>query len=338
MIYRIYLPDPQAFFDVFKGLKSSASTAAATFFGKKNANRKPKLAALPEAAFNLLQWAQYGETFDFERRNHEANDNTSSDAEDENMIEQNEDELNGEGEKMGDAEKIPTWAKSVVDDTSGHGKALAECDGPKGLNVQLRPYQRQALQWMTEREAESDSQELTEQLELLAELSPNRAVAKSPPGDTRIHCECGPVVVADEVASTCTTVSGETKTASHPLWEKRYLASHDLSVAKCFYVQPLFGVGTSHPPRPPQPCRGGILADSMGLGKTMMLLALIGKSKEEDGDEARNKSTLVVGPLSLLTQWQEEIETKTNLTCRVYYGDKKSDDYTGADVVLTTCK
>ena len=311
----------------------------------------------------MLEWAQHGETFEFEEKNHhhqngnntanESNDeNRSSDSEeedDDNMIEQNEEELNGgAGGAAEDAEKnVPTWAKSVVDEASSsaqQGKVLAECEGPKSLNVQLRPYQRQALHWMTERELESDAQELTEQLQLLSELSPHKCLAQSrPPGDIMIHCECGPVVVADQVASTCTAVSGETKTASHPLWERRYLASADLSVAKCFYVQPLFGVGMAYPPTPPQPCRGGILADSMGLGKTVMLLALIGKSKEEeDQKEANNgnKSTLVVGPLSLLAQWEEEIASKTNLTCRVHYGDKKSDDYSDADVdvVLTTCK
>ena len=54
-----------------------------------------------------------------------------------------------------------------------------------------------------------------------------------------------------------------------------------------------------------------------------------------------NNSTLVVAPLSLLHQWQEEIEDKTSLSCRVHYGNKNKNTsaigtYDSVDVVLTT--
>ena len=79
-----------------------------------------------------------------------------------------------------------------------------------------------------------------------------------------------------------------------------------------------------------------------GLGKTVMLLALIMKCNEERvkrGDDSEEGPTLVVAPLSLLLQWEEEIDTKTNLTYRVHYGDMArsaaGEDFS-KDVILTT--
>lgn len=54
-------------------------------------------------------------------------------------------------------------------------------------------------------------------------------------------------------------------------------------------------------------------------------------------------TTLVVAPLSLISQWEEEMATKTNLTSLVYY-DSSSKKLTGGhcfsnvDVVVTTCE
>jgi len=75
-----------------------------------------------------------------------------------------------------------------------------------------------------------------------------------------------------------------------------------------------------------------------GLGKTVMLLALILKCKELDGGGRRQGPTLVVCPLSLVQQWAEEIETKSSLSYIVFYGDQKptSCDFGGADIVITT--
>jgi len=80
-----------------------------------------------------------------------------------------------------------------------------------------------------------------------------------------------------------------------------------------------------------------------GLGKTVMLLALILKHKEKqqaEGNSSKRLPTLVVAPLSLITQWEEEIKTKTSLSCRVCYGDQTKgnsslDDF-DVDVVVTT--
>jgi SNF2 family DNA or RNA helicase len=70
-----------------------------------------------------------------------------------------------------------------------------------------------------------------------------------------------------------------------------------------------------------------------------MLLALILKSKES-AEGSKGGPTLVVAPLSLISQWEEEIETKTSLSYLVWYGDqtkgKSSEDDFDCDVVITS--
>ncbi|CEJ86352.1 hypothetical protein VHEMI04083 [[Torrubiella] hemipterigena] len=83
--------------------------------------------------------------------------------------------------------------------------------------------------------------------------------------------------------------------------------------------------------------KGGILADDMGLGKTISTLSLILDRKAT----SRPKTNLIIGPLSLIRQWEEEIKSKTkashSLSVFVYHNKKAtSDDLLQYDVVLTT--
>ncbi|ODA83214.1 hypothetical protein RJ55_01725 [Drechmeria coniospora] len=83
--------------------------------------------------------------------------------------------------------------------------------------------------------------------------------------------------------------------------------------------------------------KGGILADDMGLGKTISMLALM-LARPARG---RPKTNLIVGPLSLLRQWEEEIKCRTKLSHRlsvfIYHGKKATtDELLRYDVVLTT--
>ncbi|KAL1873175.1 hypothetical protein Daus18300_003994 [Diaporthe australafricana] len=53
--------------------------------------------------------------------------------------------------------------------------------------------------------------------------------------------------------------------------------------------------------------KGGLLADTMGLGKTVQALSLIIAHPSRD---PKRKTTLIVAPLALLRQWEKEISTK----------------------------
>ncbi|KAL7930474.1 SNF2 family N-terminal domain-containing protein [Trichoderma chlorosporum] len=83
--------------------------------------------------------------------------------------------------------------------------------------------------------------------------------------------------------------------------------------------------------------KGGILADDMGLGKTISTLALMLSRPAQ----SRPKTNLIIGPLALIRQWEEEIYKKTKpshrLSVFVYHNKKATaDDLLKFDVVLTT--
>ncbi|KAJ6446828.1 SWI/SNF family DNA-dependent ATPase Ris1 [Purpureocillium lavendulum] len=83
--------------------------------------------------------------------------------------------------------------------------------------------------------------------------------------------------------------------------------------------------------------KGGILADDMGLGKTISTLALM----LDRPHAKRPKTNLIIGPLSLIRQWEDELKTKTKSMYRmsvfVYHNTKaSSEDLLQHDVVLTT--
>ncbi|KAG6263850.1 hypothetical protein E4U48_006496 [Claviceps purpurea] len=83
--------------------------------------------------------------------------------------------------------------------------------------------------------------------------------------------------------------------------------------------------------------KGGILADDMGLGKTISTLSLMLSNRAE----SRPKTNLIIGPLSLIRQWEEELMKKTNpghrLSVFVHHGKKSTtEDLLKYDVVLTT--
>ncbi|KAJ1678289.1 DNA repair protein rad16, partial [Spiromyces aspiralis] len=78
---------------------------------------------------------------------------------------------------------------------------------------------------------------------------------------------------------------------------------------------------------------GGILADEMGMGKTIQMISLM-------LSEPRVKPTLVVAPTVALMQWKSELTTHTSdLSVLVYYGaNRTQEDQTllDHDVVITT--
>ncbi|ODV85813.1 hypothetical protein CANARDRAFT_27902 [[Candida] arabinofermentans NRRL YB-2248] len=101
-------------------------------------------------------------------------------------------------------------------------------------------------------------------------------------------------------------------------------------------------------------CNGGILADEMGLGKTITTLSLIltcpydtSYTPTESFDTYAYRTTLIVLPMALLSQWESEFHKANddpNKRCYVYYGSDTLGDLTtllcnnpkAATVVLTT--
>ena len=85
---------------------------------------------------------------------------------------------------------------------------------------------------------------------------------------------------------------------------------------------------------------GGVLADSMGLGKTVQMLALLSYELESS---ARTGPTLLVCPMSLVGNWQREAERFTpELAVHVHHGSDRlsgadlRDALSDADLVITT--
>ncbi|KAI9776878.1 MAG: hypothetical protein M1839_009326 [Geoglossum umbratile] len=93
--------------------------------------------------------------------------------------------------------------------------------------------------------------------------------------------------------------------------------------------------------------KGGILADDMGLGKTLQSIALILTNPLQSGskssDEGVQKSTLVVAPLALIKQWENEIKDRVSRSHRlrvyIHHGPSRTKNYLDLqryDVVITT--
>ena len=177
--------------------------------------------------------------------------------------------------------------------------------------MELRPYQKQALRWMMAKEKDEKS---------------NREVSM------------------------------------HPLWEEytwptKDVDEKDLPIVEgqsAFYVNPYSGDMQLEFPVQDQHCLGGILADEMGLGKTIQMLSLVHSHRSEVAHQARlsnggisnvnqlprlglNSSTvldascttLVIAPMSLLSQWQSEAEKASKegtMKIELYYGNEKSSN------------
>ena len=96
----------------------------------------------------------------------------------------------------------------------------------------------------------------------------------------------------------------------------------------------------------------GILADEMGMGKTIEMLSLIVAQYERGGLKPSSESlknglrpggTLIVVPLMVVSQWQSEIERfldpSSRISVLVHYGNKRtrsSIELSSYDIVITS--
>ena len=144
-------------------------------------------------------------------------------------------------------------------------------------------------------------------------------------------------------------VSGEQEPSNNSLWRMRFSANGRQSYYNVI-------TGLEEHTKPPE-ILGGILADMMGLGKTLSILSLIvgtldeairwGQQKCPELDMGRplirnSKTTLLVCPLSTIANWEEQISThiKPNtLKYYVYHGQNRVsdiDELANYDVAITT--
>ncbi|KAI0669018.1 SNF2 family N-terminal domain-containing protein [Trametes maxima] len=85
--------------------------------------------------------------------------------------------------------------------------------------------------------------------------------------------------------------------------------------------------------------KGGILADDMGLGKTVQMIATMVINQPTDEDD--NRTTLIVVPAALMSQWKDELDTKTNgmFDVHIQHGKDKIKDpdlLAEKDIIITT--
>ncbi|PSR76803.1 hypothetical protein PHLCEN_2v8184 [Hermanssonia centrifuga] len=83
----------------------------------------------------------------------------------------------------------------------------------------------------------------------------------------------------------------------------------------------------------------GLQEDDMGLGKTVQMIACMAMNMPSPDE--RHRGTLIVVPAALLTQWKDEIESKTNglFTVHLQHGKEKFKSLARLqekDVVITT--
>ncbi|KAG0258506.1 DNA helicase rad5 [Mortierella polycephala] len=206
--------------------------------------------------------------------------------------------LNGEDDE---SEKDPEVSDKELDilyeKAQQHGREFEPMDSPATMTYTLKPYQRQALAWMYYKEtAETDSNHQT----------------------------------------------------LHPLWEAYEFKSEDgyepkSNDPKVYYLNPYSGEMSLDFPTSDQLCRGGILADEMGLGKTIEILGLIhvnsmdretldtpvaAFSRLSTSTTAQRRispTTLIVCPMSLISQWRDEAINSSDGSLRVetYYGGSR---------------
>ncbi|KAK2463186.1 hypothetical protein APHAL10511_004841 [Amanita phalloides] len=103
-----------------------------------------------------------------------------------------------------------------------------------------------------------------------------------------------------------------------------------------------FNIATKTPQEcPPSLGRGALVADAMGLGKTLTMLALVLATKDDISPNYPN-TTLIVAPLSVLSNWEQQIRehcVSGALTYVVYHGSNRSfgpQELAKYDVVITT--
>lgn len=142
-------------------------------------------------------------------------------------------------------------------------------------------------------------------------------------------------------------VFGDTEEDNSSLWRVKYRPN-----GQKIYYDVITG---KEEPKKPLEVLGGILADMMGLGKTLLCLALIVSTwdpsvdwaqesllEEEGRKMKRSKTTLLVSPLSTVANWEEQIAAHIapeSFSYYVYHGANRCQDIDALaeyDLIITT--
>lgn len=221
------------------------------------------------------------------------------------------DQQDGDGTEVSNEQLSAIYSRAQA-----RQETLAEAEPPETFALELRAYQKQALGWMCDMEA------------------------------ARRTCH---------------------RAELHPLWEEYAFPLEDDadSSNEHFFYNPYVGDLSLEFQPASRGTRGGILADEMGLGKTIMIASLIHANRKPDETapersrglrqsslaasfgKARRQSgparaTLVVAPMSLLSQWRDELLRASKpgtLSVSLYYGDAREQLATHVetdDVVVTS--
>ncbi|GAV26900.1 hypothetical protein PMKS-000361 [Pichia membranifaciens] len=188
---------------------------------------------------------------------------------------------------------------------------------PNNFKIDLRPYQKQGLSWMLQREKEYDLIGI----------------------NSTAYTDDERSVIVEQLKSL--------ENSLNPLWKEYQWPKPPVRLQNLdsppnfpnnFYLNLYKGSCSLIRPLLKSTCKGGILADEMGLGKTITTLSLIlsyPKDLTYDSlpldDVNRNKdfasgTTLIVVPMALLTQWEREfmkvIDDQKKHRCFIYYGSE----------------
>lgn len=205
-----------------------------------------------------------------------------------------------------------------VFDTITETKDLPEMEAPAPVITPLLPHQKQALYFVNMREG------------------------------LPTYKSAGDTVLIDDDEGEDEAKSDDPSTKDQdPIWQRKTRRD-----GKHFWRNAITGHEAIEQPRP---LLGGILADVMGLGKTLNILSLVvgsltrareyGRQEVEDDEDTaiyRSRATLLICPLSTIVNWKEQINQHLRdkaIKHVIYQGSNRTNDaetLAKNDLVITT--